>query len=56
MLNREGFVQQRCPKCGGGVHIGKDYDSWYEKCSECGYTCDLPIVCKVEVKERICKA
>jgi ribosomal protein S27AE len=38
---RAGFVNKKCPKCGGNVFIDRDVYGWYEKCLQCGYTQDL---------------
>ena len=32
---KEGFTQQRCPKCGGNVFVGRDLHGWYEQCLQC---------------------
>ncbi|RLC61512.1 MAG: hypothetical protein DRI01_08395 [Chloroflexi bacterium] len=50
---REGFVQKRCPKCGGNIYLDRDYHGWYEKCLQCGYTCDLGSI--VDVREKVGK-
>jgi hypothetical protein len=41
-MKRGGFVQTRCPKCGGGnVYLENDSEGWYEECLQCGCTTDL---------------
>ena len=40
--------QERCSKCGGNLYIDKDHYGWYEQCLQCGFTCDLKVVCKNE--------
>jgi tRNA(Ile2) C34 agmatinyltransferase TiaS len=50
---RAGFVNKRCPKCGGNVYIDKDFYGWYEKCLQCGYASDLQSL--VEVREKVGK-
>ena len=32
---KEGFTQQRCPKCGGNVFVYRDLHGWYEQCLQC---------------------
>jgi len=32
---KEGFTQQRCPRCGGNVFVYKDIHGWYEQCLQC---------------------
>jgi len=49
---REGFTQQRCPKCGGNIYLARDpYDGWYEKCLQCSRIWYLESV--VEVREKV---
>jgi len=50
---REGFVQKRCPRCGGNIYVEKDFCGWNEKCLQCGYTSELPSI--VEVREKASK-
>ena len=38
---RGGFVQKKCPRCGGNVFLDVDEYGWLEKCLQCSYTCDL---------------
>lgn len=35
---KSGFLQKRCPKCGGNVYLDKDFNGWYEKCLQCSLT------------------
>lgn len=49
---RSGFIQKRCPKCGGNVYIDKDYyNGWYEQCLQCSQTRYLETI--VEVQEQV---
>jgi len=32
---KEGFTQQRCPRCGGNVFVYRDLYGWYEQCLQC---------------------
>jgi len=32
---KEGFTQQRCPKCGGNIFLHRDLYGWYEQCLQC---------------------
>jgi hypothetical protein len=32
---KEGFTQQRCPRCGGNVFVYRDLHGWYEQCLQC---------------------
>ncbi|MFQ6122139.1 MAG: hypothetical protein ACE5LA_03660 [Dehalococcoidales bacterium] len=47
---REGFIQGRCPKCGGNVYLDRDYYGCYEKCLQCAYTRDLKSIYKISKK------
>jgi len=54
---REGFTQQRCPKCGGNIYIGRDlYAGWFEKCLQCSRTWYLESVVEVRDKVNKCSA
>jgi reverse gyrase len=48
---KSGFVQKRCPKCGGNIYLDRDYSGWYEQCLQCSHTCYLETI--VEVHERL---
>ncbi len=37
-MRRGGFVQNKCPKCGGNVYLDVDEQDWYEQCLQCSYT------------------
>lgn len=50
---RSGFIQKRCPKCGGNIYLDRDYYGWYEQCLQCSYTVYLEMV--VEVGEKVSK-
>lgn len=47
---REGFTQERCPKCGGNVYLDRDFYGCYEKCLQCSYTRDHKIISKISKK------
>jgi len=47
------FTQKRCPKCGGNIFLDRDLYGWYEKCLQCGYTCDLETI--VEAGKKVGK-
>jgi len=32
---KEGFTQQRCPRCGGNVFVYRDLHGWHEQCLQC---------------------
>jgi len=51
---REGFIQKRCPKCGGNIYLDRDYYGWFEKCLQCSHTSYLETV--VEVGDKVGKA
>jgi len=38
---RGGFIEKKCPKCGGNVFLDRDHYGWYEQCLQCGYTREL---------------
>ena len=52
-----GFVNQRCPKCGGNLYFDRDYYvdggffAWYEEgsCLQCGFIYDAEIPPKAVV-------
>lgn len=35
------FKLERCPKCGGNVHVDRDEYGWFVECIMCGYMQDL---------------
>lgn len=41
-MKRGGFLQNRCPKCGGNVYLDNDDEGWYEQCLQCGLISYLP--------------
>ena len=51
---RGGFIQKRCPKCGGNIYLDMDLYGWYEECLQCSHTRYLETV--VEVREKVGKA
>ena len=48
---KEGFVRERCPKCGGNVYLDRDYYGWYEQCLQCSYTRYLETI--AEARDRV---
>lgn len=40
-MQKCGFVQAKCPKCGGSVYLDSDQFGWYEQCLQCGFISDL---------------
>ena len=48
---KSGFVQKRCPKCGGNIYLDRDYFGWYEQCLQCSHTRYLETI--VQVQERV---
>ena len=36
-----GFINQKCPKCGGNIFRDSDRFGWYEHCLQCGYIHDI---------------
>jgi len=47
MKVREGFVKNRCPKCGGNLYLTKFVYGWYEKCLQCGYDVYLADIAEI---------
>lgn len=41
---REGFTQQRCPKCGGNIFLYKELYGWSGQCLQCGHTSYLDAI------------
>ena len=52
-MQRSGFVQKKCPKCGGNVYLDKDEYGWYEQCLQCAFTSMLGNI--VDVREKVKK-
>jgi len=50
---REGFVQKRCPRCGGNIFLYRDLHGWYEQCLQCSRIRYLDSI--VEVREKASK-
>jgi len=50
-MQRSGFVQKKCPKCGGNVYLDKDEYGWYEQCLQCSFTSMLGKI--VDVQETV---
>jgi len=48
---KEGFTQQRCPRCGGNVFVYRDLHGWYEQCLQCSRIWYLDSI--VEVRDRV---
>lgn len=48
---RSGFIEKRCPRCGGNVYLDRDEQGWYEECLQCGYSGDVTSV--VELQEKV---
>ena len=46
-----GFLQKRCPRCGGNVYLDKDKFGWYEECLQCGYNRDLQAIVDARKRE-----
>jgi len=53
MLKRSGFIQRKCPKCGGSLYLDNDEFGWYEQCLQCGNQSDLRPVAKSEIKTKV---
>jgi hypothetical protein len=50
-MQRSGFVQKKCPKCGGNVYLDKDEYGWFEQCLQCSFTSMLGKI--VDVRETV---
>jgi hypothetical protein len=51
-MQKCGFVQSKCPKCGGSVYLDSDQFGWYEQCLQCGFISDLDKNIEVIEKKR----
>jgi len=48
---KEGFIQQRCPRCDGNVFVYRDLYGWYEQCLQCSRIWSLDSV--VESRDKV---
>ena len=37
-MQRGGFLQKKCPRCGGNVFLDRDEYGWLEQCLQCSYS------------------
>jgi hypothetical protein len=51
-MQKCGFVQAKCAKCGGSVYLDRDQFGWYEQCLQCGFISDLENTVGVTEKKR----
>jgi hypothetical protein len=49
-MQKSGFVNRKCSKCGGSVYLDSDYFGWYEECLQCGFVSDLQKIVEVTHK------
>ena len=40
-MQKSGFVQGKCAKCGGSLYLDKDQFGWFEQCLQCGFVSNL---------------
>jgi len=52
-MKKTGFLQMRCPKCGGNVYLDNDFEGWFEQCLQCGHTAYMPEVKAEKVPVKI---
>ena len=52
-MQKSGFTNRKCPRCGGNLYLDSDRFGWYEECLQCGLISDLREIARAPQKTRL---